>query len=167
MGDSGLQSVMNKNAVSGREATDMLRLFLAGVALIFIIDCDDDKKIQMPPMPEQPYDGEYIVSFISQGNGDSVLNQWIEWTFSDRMFWMEVTRTDERPKIFCNAVGYYLVTDVVTFSNLSYESDLCNATDLPRGDFRLRIVRDSKLVDSILMEQTLNDIHKEIRLARR
>lgn len=128
---------------------------------------DEPRITDVPRSPESKYKGEYLVLRSDQNGFDTSLAQDIYWLFSDFKFWMEVTDSDERPRMLCDAVGYYRLTEIITFFNTVRISDSCDASEYPEGAFQLRRTLSNGQVDSLLMIQVTDSCIREIRLARR
>ncbi len=92
---------------------------VVALLLLMISSCENDEPriTDVPRIPESKYKGEYLVLRSDQNGFDTSLAQDIYWLFSDLKFWMEVTDSDERPRMLCDAVGYYRLTEVITFFN--------------------------------------------------
>ncbi len=82
---------------------------IIALVLLMISSCENyEPRISFDSrIPESKYKGEYIVLRAVQSEFDTSLVQEINWLFSDHKFWMDVFDTDERPRLLCDAVGYY------------------------------------------------------------
>lgn len=142
---------------------------IAAFLLMMLSSCESDETriTDVPRFPESRYKGEYIVLRSNQNGFDTSLVQDVDWLFSDLKFWMEVADSDKRPRLLCDAVGYYRLTDVITFLNVVGIFDSCEVSEYPEGAFQIRRTLSNGQVDSLLMTQVTDSCRKEIRLAHR
>jgi hypothetical protein len=98
------------------------------------------------------YNGTYMVIEDFGGSHPVVLEQFIDWVFTDYRFFCQADTTLGE-KIFCDFSGYYSLTNKVTFSNVLIGPGICNPDHIPEGDFSfIRIIGDGA-PDTLLLEQ--------------
>lgn len=138
--------------------------------LLMLISCCENDETRITDdrrFPESKHQAEYIVLRADQSGFDTSFVQKINWFFSGLKFWMDIFDTDERQRMLCDAVGYYRITEVITFFNTVRISDSCDASGYPEGAFQIRRTLSNGQVDSLLMIQVTDSCRKEIRLASR
>lgn len=147
----------------------MARLFWLVLAVAIMAGCAEDIVVEPPQSLRGVYDGEYIVTrdYGSSGGGTTV-SQWVVWTFSDQKFWMEATKTDQRPKVFCDMSGNYKLETNITLSDPNTGGDQCDPRDVPEGTFGLRrTIGADNQIDSLYLEQIEGTMKKELRLKKK
>jgi len=111
----------------------MIAAFL--LMMLSSYESDEPRIKDIRRFPESRYKGEYIVLRLDQNGFDASLVQEVDWLFSDFKFWMDVTDSDKRPRLLCDAVGYYRLTDANTFLNVVGIFDSCEVSEYPEGAF--------------------------------
>ena len=146
----------------------MAKIFWLMLIFTILAGCAEDIVVEPPQSLRGVYDGEYIVTrdYGSSGGGTTV-SQWVEWTFSDQKFWMVATKTDQRPKVFCDMSGNYKVENNISLTDPETGGDQCDPRDVPQGIFSLRrTIGDNNAIDSLYLEQIEGTMKKELKLKK-
>ena len=117
---------------------EMARTFWLTIIAILVLGCAKDILVKPPTTLVGVYDGKCtVLRNYGSSNPGPTLEQWVEWTFSDYRFWMKATRTDEKPQVFCDANGNYVLESQITLKDTVVIPTTCDRSDVPLGTFSL------------------------------
>ncbi len=143
----------------------VLGLVVVGLMVMLIFGCADDIVLEQDALLNGDYVGTYIVTsnFGAPNQASAVQN--IEWTFTDKNYFMNIDVENSTGKCFCRVDGEYLLETGIRLKESHSIPDQeagcnsCNDEENPEGTFRREYQGDTLVLK--LQEAT---IFKEIRL---
>jgi hypothetical protein len=127
------------------------------ILAVIIAACADD--IVVPPQSELRgfYTGKFIiVENYGSGTGAITTEQFVNWTFTDQRFFLEVdTVLTDEIKV-CDHSGYYTLANKMEFSQVILEPGTCNQDYVMEGEFSFIARRHDDAPDSLFFEHLNN-----------
>lgn len=142
------------------------------VVVVLIVACADD--IVVPPQSEIRgfYTGKFvIVEDCGSANPTTYDDQYINWTFSDQRFWLELDtiKTPPGDRKICDFSGFYKLESNINFNEvLLAGGQQCNQDYVADGEWSFINLRHDDAPDTIRMEPILiiNNLCMELILVK-
>ncbi len=135
------------------------------IPLLSIIACNKDI-IDPPEGPLGYYKGEYIIeeNLDSGGIPQTLITQFINWTFTDQQFWLEVdtNRTDNIE--ICDFFGFYILSGQIEFYQVTQEAGTCSDESKAEGNFTFIKKIYENAPDTMEFVQLIDSTRKTIKL---
>jgi len=134
-------------------------VILLFAVMILAGSCAEDIIVNPPGELRGVYEGLYRIIWNYGGSGlSNTEEQYIEWTFTDQRFFMNATRTDEKPAITYDLSGNYGLENVMIFSDIIHEPGTFSPESIPEGEFSLQTIRHDGAPDTLKLEQPGEDL---------
>jgi hypothetical protein len=136
--------------------------------MIGVFSCSDDIYIEPDAPLTGDYTGEYCVTQNYGSASQSTRCEFIEWTFTEDAYIMQLDTAKFEGECFCRVDGVYALSDGIRFQEKHSIPDgaagctACNEADNPEGRFRI------EWQGAILVLKQLDGTtYKEIRLTKK
>ena len=133
----------------------MKRVAWLFVVAVLLAGCADDIVVEQSGDLRGYYTGEFII-VENYGSGSGAITtdgQYINWTFTDQRFYLEVDTARTLDVEICDFSGYYELGTSMQFDRIQFDVGLCKPEFVAEGEFTFITKRIDNAPDTLFFEQ--------------